>query len=811
MPQSQILVVEDETIIAMDIQSRLRHLGFDAEIATSGEEAVSKAINEPPDLILMDIVLPGTIDGIEAAEEIRKRFDIPVIYLTAYSDSRTLERAKQTGPYGYLLKPLKDRDLFATIEMATYKHKMERQLREGEERYRLLFESVPHPMWVYDTETLGFLAVNDAAVQHYGYSREEFLEMNIADIRPPEELPALIQALAHLTKEIERSGIFKHKKKDGSVFSVEIVSHGIEFVGRTAEIVLATDITERLQSEEQRARRLNQTALRADVSVALSEPEGSLRKIIQICVESVTRNLSAALARIWTLNQKDNVLELQASAGLYTHINGAHSHVPVGDLKIGRIAQNKAPHLTNDVMNDPEISDKNWARENGIVAFAGYPLMVEDRLVGVLAMFSHRPLEPDTLEILESVAEIISQAIERKRTEAALRNTEEQLRQSQRLEAIGQLAGGVAHDFNNLLTAIIGYSDISMGRLMTEDPLYGTLNEIKKAGERAANLTRQLLAFSRKQVLMPRVLDLNRIVMDMSKMLHRLLGEDIELKPILEMKLGSVKADPGQIEQVIMNLAINARDAMPEGGRLTVETSNVFLENEYASLHIGVNPGPYVLIAISDNGSGMNEETKSHIFEPFFTTKEPGKGTGLGLSTVYGIVKQSGGSIWVYSEPDKGTTFKVYLPRVDQTAEEIKRTTSTSELPRGTETILLAEDEEVVRNLVRSVLEKLGYTILEAANGGAGLLICERHPGTIHLLLTDVVMPEMSGRELADRLNNVRPEMKILYMSGYTEKAINHHGVLDEKVNFIHKPFSPAALAMKVREVLDKKSDESIN
>jgi CheY-like chemotaxis protein len=277
---------------------------------------------------------------------------------------------------------------------------------------------------------------------------------------------------------------------------------------------------------------------------------------------------------------------------------------------------------------------------------------------------------------------------------------------------------------------------------------------------------------------------------------------------MLEPCIGSVKADPGQIEQVIMNLAINARDAMPEGGRLTIETSNVLLESEYASLHIGVNPGPYVLIAISDNGMGISEETRTHIFEPFFTTKEPGKGTGLGLSTVYGIVKQSGGSVWVYSEINKGTTFKVYLPRVDQAAEDIKRASKPPELPTGTETILLAEDEEVVRRLVREVLEQLGYTILEAANGGAGLLVCERHSSTIHLLLTDVVMPEMSGRELADRLANIRPEMKILFMSGYTEKAINHHDVLNEQAHFLHKPFSPAALALKVREVLDNGKKE---
>jgi PAS domain S-box-containing protein len=381
---------------------------------------------------------------------------------------------------------------------------------------------------------------------------------------------------------------------------------------------------------------------------------------------------------------------------------------------------------------------------------------------------------------------------------------EEQLRQSQKMDAIGQLAGGIAHDFNNLLTAINGFSDLSLRRLEAEDPLRGNIEEVKKAGERAASLTRQLLAFSRKQVLQPKVFGLNSVISELEKMLKRLIGEDIELRTVLDRDTGTVKADPGQIEQVIMNLVVNARDAMPAGGKLTIETKNIDLGDDISHQPGAVDPGQYVMLGISDTGIGMDEETQAHIFEPFFTSKEAGKGTGLGLSTVYGIVKQSDGSIRVYSEQGRGTTFKVYLPRVAENAQVYKRTPDVEENLRGTEIILLAEDEDIVRKLARQVLEMFGYQVLEAPNGGAALLICERHEGPIDLLITDVVMPEMSGTELTDRLIRLRPDLKVLYMSGYTDNAVIHRGVLDEGTNFLQKPFTPGALARRVREVLAK-------
>ncbi len=380
---------------------------------------------------------------------------------------------------------------------------------------------------------------------------------------------------------------------------------------------------------------------------------------------------------------------------------------------------------------------------------------------------------------------------------------EEQLRQSQKMEAVGRLAGGIAHDFNNLLTVITGYGQILLGALRPDDPLRGNVEEINKAGERAAALTRQLLAFSRKQVLEPRVLDLNAVVTNMESLLRRLIGEDLSLQAALAPALGRVKADPGQIEQAIMNLAVNARDAMPQGGRLTIETANVELGESYVEERFFVQPGPYVMLAVSDTGCGMDAETQARIFEPFFTTKEQGKGTGLGLATVYGIVKQSGGYIWVYSEPGLGATLKMYLPRVDAPVETLEPRSSREESFQGTETILLVEDEDMVRRLARTILTGHGYTVLEAPNGTEALRISERHGGGIHLLVTDAVMPEMSGRELAGRLIATQPAMKVLFISGYTNDVVVRYGVLPAGIPFLQKPFTPGALARKVRDVLD--------
>jgi len=499
-------------------------------------------------------------------------------------------------------------------------------LRESEERYRMLFENNPHPMWVYDVGSLRFLAVNAAAVAHYGYSREEFLGMTIADIRPEDDRDALRARVAAAAPGLDKAGVWRHRRKDGSLVEVEISSHSVTFGAQSARLVLASDVTER-------------------------------------------------------------------------------------------------------------------------------------------------------------------------------RRLEQQLRQAQKMEAVGRLAGGVAHDFNNILGVIMGYGDILSRRLPRGDALAGKVAEIVRAAERAAALTRQLLAFSRQQVLQPRVLDLNVVMGEMDKMLRRLIGENIELKTRLQEQLGSVMADPGQMEQVIMNLAVNARDAMPQGGSLLLETRDVELDESYVRLHPSARSGPHVMLAVSDTGCGMDPETMARIFEPFFTTKLQGKGTGLGLSTVYGIVDQSGGSIEVYSEPGRGTTFKIYLPRVEGRAEHTAAMEQTSP-PTGSETVLLVEDEEALRGMIREALEGAGYRVVEAGTPRQALAIAESHQGNIHMMLTDVVMPGMSGRDLAERLKPLRPGVAVVYMSGYTDDAIGRHGLLEAGTHFLQKPFTSQQLLVKCREVL---------
>lgn len=491
-------------------------------------------------------------------------------------------------------------------------------------------------------------------------------------------------------------------------------------------------------------------------------------------------------------------------------VENAHDIIYSHDLQGNYTSMNKAAELITGYTPEEALS-MNLSQMMPAEHLPTAQEMVGRKLAGervtayeteLIAKDGHRvAVEANTKLVFQDGVPVGVQGIARDVTER--KHLEDQLRQSQKLEGIGQLAGGVAHDFNNLLTAINGYTSLALQRLDEHNSVRPYLEEVKKAGDRAANLTRQLLAFGRKQILQPIPLDLNGIVSDMNKMLRRLIGEDINLSAKLAIDLKRIKADPGQIEQVLMNLVVNARDAMPTGGKLTIETTNAELDREYASTHVGVNPGAYVVLAVSDTGTGMSEQVRKQIFEPFFTTKEKGKGTGLGLSTVYGVVKQSGGNIWVYSEPNHGTTFKVYLPALASTSTSSEAKAAESPIPRGSETVLLVEDEEVVRGLARKILEDAGYSVLVAPQGEEAVRLCNEHTNEIHLLLTDVVMPGAGGKVIADRLSALRPGIKVLFMSGYTDEAIVHHGVLDSNVEFIQKPFTPMGLSKKVREVLD--------
>jgi signal transduction histidine kinase/CheY-like chemotaxis protein len=483
---------------------------------------------------------------------------------------------------------------------------------------------------------------------------------------------------------------------------------------------------------------------------------------------------------------------------------------PVGDGPVGQAIKSGKTLIFNDFL------DAIATRPSGIRYGYDYdsrdprsalvaPLMLMGRVIGAVEVQSYDPdvYSEEHATAMRMAASLTASAIENAELLEQTIAKAEQLKRAQKLESVGRLAGGIAHDFNNMLTAINGYSELTLRRLEPGDPLRRNVEEIKKAGERSAALTHQLLAFSRQQVLQPRIMELNQAVEDVRVLLERLIGENIQLELNLAPDAGLIEADPSQLTQVIMNLAVNSRDAMPEGGQILIQTQNVYLDEDYAARHIGSRPGSFVMLAVTDNGVGMSEQIQKHIFEPFYTTKEIGKGTGLGLPTVYGIVKQSGGYIWCYSEEGFGTSFKIYLPRADKDACEIEEERRSESVTTGNETILLVEDQELVRDLTTQLLKSCGYRVIQACDGEEALDICEKASQNIDLLITDIVMPKISGRQLVALIGPKLPGMKILYMSGYTDDAIVQKGIIEPDSNFIAKPFTLTDLAHKVRQCLD--------
>ncbi len=478
----------------------------------------------------------------------------------------------------------------------------------------------------------------------------------------------------------------------------------------------------------------------------------------------------------------------------------------------GTALKTRKPYVMRDIGRDPRY--KPWREEalkRGYASSVAVPLVYQERVFGALNVYSTTPnsFDEEEVDILSGVGQDIAFALhnieigeEREKAEEEKKDLQSQLLQSQKLESVGMLTGGIAHDFNNILTTILGYSELALAKLPKTDPLREYLKIIWESGEKAAVLTRQLLAFSRKQVLEMKVVNLNTVIENTGKMLGRVIGEDVVLELNIQSPVRDIKADPGQIEQVLMNLAVNARDAMPCGGRLTIETADEELDEEYAGIHEGVTPGSYVVLSIKDTGEGMTREVQERLFEPFFTTKGIGKGTGLGLATVYGIVKQHNGHIWVYSEPGKGSIFKVYFPVTDEAAEAVFPA-EIAAVPQGTETVLVVEDEASIRKLIVETLRPLGYNVLDASCGEEALQISDTTEGAIDLLLTDVIMPGMSGKELSAVVKEKRPGIKVLYMSGYTDESIAQRGILDPGITFIQKPLTPGKLAKKLREVLD--------
>jgi PAS domain S-box-containing protein len=681
-----------------------------------------------------------------------------------------------------------------------------RVVRDNEERIRLIIETSLEAVITMDAsgEITGW---NPQAERVFGWARSEALGRSLAEtIVPERDREAHRRGIQHflatgtgpiLNKRIEVTALHR----SGREFPVELTISAAHVGSTVLFSGFVRDLTDVKRAERRQA-------VQFAVARELAEPTPLSEKVPPL-LEAISTSTGWDLAELWTVEPEGQVLRWAGAwhiAGLeadeFEAISREMTLAPAADVP-GRAWATEEPVWMTDALAGMHPTRASAAGPLGLRAALGVPVRGTTGVIALLTFFSRspRPRDDDLDSVMDDIGGRIGQLIERERAQEALEQAEGHVRQLQRLEAVGRLAGGVAHDFNNLLTVIMGRGDILLGRLPADNPHRRDIALIKKTAERAAALTKQLLAFSRKQILEPKVLDLNTVVSGMVTMLQRLIGEDIELVFLAGSELGRVKADPGQLEQVVANLAVNARDAMPNGGRLTLETTAVDLGEHYARQHVGVQAGSYVMLGVSDTGTGMDRETQARIFDPFFTTKEPGKGTGLGLATVYGIVKQSGGNIWVYSELGKGTTFKVYLPQVHD-AEDAAEPEQIRP-GRGTETILIVEDEDEVRALACEVLATYGYEVLQARTPADALLIAERHTGPIHLLLTDVIMPGMSGRMLAERLAPLRPEMTVLYMSGYTDEAIVHHGTLDAGTPFIQKPFTPDALAAGVRRLLD--------
>jgi PAS domain S-box-containing protein len=634
-----------------------------------------------------------------------------------------------------------------------------KDLQTSEIHYRRLFESAHDGILILDAITRKITDVNPFMMNLLGYEREEFLNKELWEIGLLNDEEASIAAFRKLQeKDHIRYDDLPLKTKDGQRREVEFVSNVYREGDRQVIQCNIRDNSERKKAED-----------------AMRQAETSFR----VLVESAP-----------------GIVYLHEAYPPYSNIYVSPNIKIYGYSPAEWRAK---PDMLSSIVHKEDcervIHEFECAAREGFETDLEYRIIARDGSI-------HWWHDKGRFVLDEDGKRTGWQGIILDIT--TTKELEKQLRQAQKLESVGLLTGGIAHDFNNMLGVIIGYSDLAFRHLKEEDLLFGYIDQIKKASLRSAELTHQLLAFSRQQVLQPIVLNLNEVIADTIKMLQRLISEDIQVTANLNPKVGRVNVDPGQFSQIIMNLAINARDSMPQGGKLTIETANIFLDSGYARQHISVLPGAYVMLAISDNGSGMSDETKQHLFEPFFTTKKIGQGTGLGLATVYGIVKQSGGSIEVYSEERVGTTFKIYLPRVAEAPNVTTVSDTSPEMPKGRETILLVEDEDLVRNLSNEILKTCGYTVIEARNGLEALEICEQIDCQFDLLMTDVIMPNMGGRELSEKLSKSLPNLRILFTSGYTDDTVVRHVVIETNTNFIQKPFTPESLANKIRQILDR-------
>jgi len=733
---------------------RASGLAIEVDVAETPEQLRQRLRNGQYDLVLSDYRLPGWT-GLDALAIMKSEgSSIPFLLITGTLGEEAAVECIKQGVADYVLKDHLARLPFSVkraLQDASLRRERERTqtaLAESEESFRLLFASNPLPMWVYDTKTLEFLEVNEAATLAYGYCREEFLAMRITDVRPLEDVPRLLEAVRSPRPDLQHSGYWRHKRKDGRIMDVEVTSHRLPYGGREAALVISQDVTDHLIAERQL--RLQSTALGAAANgIVITDVDGTI---------------------LWV-------------NPAFTRLTGYDALDAIGQ-KTSMLKSGKHPPAFYDDLWSTIRSGKVWHGE-----------LTNRRKDGTLYT------EDMTITPLTDEAGTVTHFIGIKQDVTEQRTLERQVATLHKFDAIGRLAGGIAHDFNNVIGAIIGWADLAIEELPSDAPLRPRLEKIRTQADRAAALTRQLLAFARRQILEPRNVNLNQTVSETLGLLEKVIGRDVEIRTLLSSNLSTTRADPSQLEQVLMNLCLNSRDAMPEGGRLLIETQNVQFDEEYCRLHAYARPGAFVMLAVSDTGVGMDHDTVEHVFEPFFSTKETGKGTGLGLATVYGIVKQHNGFVNVYSEVGRGTTFRIYLPCAAGPADADAK--PSTEQPRGgVETILVAEDHEGLHETVRETLERYGYTVLMASNGEEAVEQFRRHGERVSLLLLDVVMPRMSGPEAYQRISEMR-QVPVIFATGYSSESSQLTAAAANGAMILQKPYTPSLLARRVREALD--------